>query len=179
MNVSIKYTWPKQTAEDTVHRRTRSNTVLPPAARGETCGHIAKSLLAQILRTVPNRVPDEWLLHPPVHNVATKETPCSTVDNGECRIFPNTKKVEPDPAGLYGLHAKVQMEADSNEEREGECRKLPQNYEWVSSATGYPQGWNGRSAPGMCTSSVVSDEAQTWGNFDILFNGPNTLVGHK
>ena len=98
---------------------------LTECGEGSWLWNWTKRRIATMLRTIPDRIPDEWLTHPQFKIWPPPQTaPCSALDAGEADCLPYPTEPGSNAARFPGFLATDQMEALPGGTREGECREL-------------------------------------------------------
>ena len=124
MKHSSGYAWYPQMHAENVIGRTHLVTVLLGVGKGNIRTW-TKQRQAWILRTVPERIPSDWLTASTFHTVAPKTATCSVVGVSQSSHIPNPIEMGTDVTRLHRLHEAVKVEAVSVAQKGSKCGKLP------------------------------------------------------
>jgi hypothetical protein len=160
---------------------------LAACGEGRDIWDYSKSLLAQMLQTVPNRIPDEWLMHPQftmwppkrrrailwimanVIHFRTQQRWHLTLQDFMDFMLRSRWKLTQTKRGResVGNYLKVMdmgMEQVPPPPVSRQCERVPSRMEWDE--------WS-RTVYKQCK---VCDGAQTWGNFALFSTAPCRLM---
>jgi hypothetical protein len=112
--------------------RTLSNR-LTNYGEGRAIWEYARSLMAEMLQTVPSRIPDDWLLHPNCRYgpKSAEGRYCGLWRRGLIPL--STRKSH--PSGLPGIPEAIKVEADSVRKGEWTGGHLPHRLGWMNGRT--------------------------------------------